>query len=99
MTFSSLSVIYSLLGYTIHLLVFSQTFITFEYSKLDNHVRCSPVTTYRNSWTLDARVGRWTLDAGLWMLDSGRWTMDSGRWTLDVGLCLDSEPWTMNARH
>ena len=30
---------------------------------------------YRNSWTLDARVGRWTLDAGLWMLDSGRWTL------------------------
>ena len=25
---------------------------------------------HRNSWTLDARVGRWTLDAGLWTLDA-----------------------------
>ena len=47
---------------------------------------------YRNSWTLDARVGRWTLDAGLltlgpglWTLDSERWTLDSGHWTLDFG--------------
>ena len=39
----------------------------------------------RNSWTLDARVGRWTLDAGLWTLDSGRWTLDTGLWTLDSG--------------
>ena len=38
---------------------------------------------YRSSWTLDARVGRWTLDAGLWTLDSGRWTLDAGRWTVD----------------
>ena len=36
------------------------------------------IMTYRNSWTLDARVGRWTLDAGLWTLDSGRWTLDAG---------------------
>ena len=28
------------------------------------------IMTYRNSWTLDARVGRWTLDAGLWTLDA-----------------------------
>ena len=27
---------------------------------------------YRNSWTLDARVGHWTLDAGCWTLDPGR---------------------------
>ena len=39
---------------------------------------------YRNSWTLDARVGRWTLDAGLQTLDSRRWTLDSGCWTLDA---------------
>ena len=52
----------------------------------------------RNSWTLDARVGRWTLDAGLWTLDSGRWTLDSGRWTLDAGLwTLDSGHWTLDA--
>ena len=41
---------------------------------------------YRNSWTLDARVGRWTLDTGLWTLDSGRWTLDAGLWTLDATL-------------
>ena len=38
-----------------------------------------PKRGYRNSLTLDARVGRWTLDAG----HSGRWTLDSGLWTLD----------------
>ena len=37
------------------------------------------ITAYRNSWSLDARVGRWTLDAGRWTLDAGRWTLDSGR--------------------
>ena len=48
---------------------------------------------YRNSWTLDARVGRWTLDTGLWALDSGLWTLGSGRWTLDARLwMLDSGP-------
>ena len=26
---------------------------------------------YRNSWTPDAKVGRWTLNAGLWTLDAG----------------------------
>ena len=45
---------------------------------------------YRNSWTLDARVGRWTLDTGLWTLDAGLWTLDSGYWTLDPG------PWTLH---
>ena len=39
---------------------------------------------HQNSWTLDAGVGHWTLDAGLWTLDSGRWTLDSGRWTLPL---------------
>ena len=53
---------------------------------------------YRNSWTLDARVGRWTLDAGLWTLDSGRCTLDTGRWTLDAELwTLDAELWTLDA--
>ena len=43
---------------------------------------------YRNSWTLDARVGRWTLDAGRWTLDSGRWTLktlEARLWTLGIG--------------
>ena len=53
---------------------------------------------YRNSWTLDASVGRWTLDTGFWTLNSGRWTLDAeartldlGRWTVDAGL------WTLDA--
>ena len=37
---------------------------------------------YRNSWFLDARVGRWTLDTGLWILDAELWMLDAGRWTL-----------------
>ena len=61
---------------------------------------------YRNSWTLDTRVGRWTLDAGLWTLHSGRCTLDAGLWTLDDGRCtldagrwtLDSGRWTMDSR-
>ena len=55
-------------------------------------------SAYRNYWALDARVRRWTQDAGLWTLDSGRrtlgsgcWTLDAGRWTLDAGL------WTLAA--
>ena len=28
-------------------------------------------TAYRNSWTLDAGVEHWTLDARLWTLDAG----------------------------
>ena len=46
-----------------------------------------------NSWTLDARVGRWTLDAGLWTLDSGLSTLESGRWTFDATL------WTLGFGH
>ena len=46
---------------------------------------CLIITAYRNSWTLDARVGRWSLDAGLWTLDAGLGTLDSGLWTPDTG--------------
>ena len=46
---------------------------------------CLIITAHRNSWTLDARVGRWSLDAGLWTLDAGLGTLDSGLWTLDTG--------------
>ena len=54
--------------------------------------------TYRNSWTLDAIVGRWTLHAELWTLDAGRCTLDAGRWTLDAGLwTLDCGLWPMAA--
>ena len=57
------------------------------------HNRVLP--SHRNSWTLDARVGRWTLDARLWTLDSGPWTLDTGFWTLDAGLwTLDSGRFT-----
>ena len=57
------------------------------------------ITAYRNSWSLDARVGRWTLDAGRWTLDARVWTLDSGRWTPDAGLwTLDAESWTLNSR-
>ena len=56
-------------------------------------------TTYRNSWTLGARVGRrtldtgpLTLDAGPLTLDAGPWMLDPGRWTLDAGL------WTLSAK-
>ena len=53
---------------------------------------------YRNSWTLDTRVGCWTLDAGLWTLDSGRWILDAGRWILDSGLwTLDAGLWTLDS--
>ena len=39
-------------------------------------------TAYRNSWTLDARVGRWNLDSELWTLETRPWTLNRGRWTL-----------------
>ena len=60
---------------------------------------------YRNSLTLDTRVGHWTLDAELWTLDSGRWNLDARLWTLDTGLwtlkseqwILDPGPWTLDA--
>ena len=56
-------------------------------------------SAYRNSWTLDARVGRWTLDTGLWMLNSGQWTPESGRRTLDAGpSTLDAGLRTLDVR-
>ena len=56
-------------------------------------------SAYRNSWTLDARVGRWTLDTGLWMLNSGLWTPESGRRTLDAGpSTLDAGLRTLDVR-
>ena len=56
------------------------------------------VKAYRNSWSLDARVRRWTLNSGLWMLDPGRWTLDAGLWMLDAGLwTLDAGRWTLDA--
>ena len=39
---------------------------------------------YRNSWTLDARVERCTLDPGCCTLDAGLWTLDSGLSILDT---------------
>ena len=65
--------------------------------KMQNFILKSNILpAYRNSWTLDARVGRWTLDAGLWTVDAGIWTLDFGRWTLDAGLwMLDSGLWTL----
>ena len=39
---------------------------------------------YRNSWTLDARVGLWTLYAILWTLDSGPWTLHWGSYAPDT---------------
>ena len=63
------------------------------------------LVAYRNFWTLDARDGRWTLDAGLWTLDAGRrtlyaerWTMDARLWMLDPGCrTLDVGCWTQHA--
>ena len=67
--------------------------------------KSTSILAYRNSWTLDASVRRWTLDAGPWILDSGRWTLDAGiwtlkseRWNLDAGTwTLDSRRWTLDA--
>ena len=61
----------------------------------------NPSLAYRNSWTLDPRVGRWTwtLDDGLWTLDSGLWTLDSGLWTLDAGLrALNTRLWALKLK-
>ena len=52
-----------------------------------------------NSWTLDAKVGRWTLDSGRKTLETGRWTLDAGLWTLDSGCwTLDAGSWTLHSR-
>ena len=66
---------------------------------------CLILWAYRNSLTLDASVGRWTLvvglpwtltlDAGLWTLDSGHSSLDPELWTLDTvveWLKTESEP-------
>ena len=45
---------------------------TFTKKKL--HWRLHFFAAYRNSWTLDVRVGRWTLETGLWTLDSERFS-------------------------
>ena len=68
------------------------------------HLLAHILKAYQNSWTLDARVGRWTLDAELWSLDAWRWTLvpglwllDSRLWTLDIGhWTLDSGLWTLS---
>ena len=56
--------------------------------KMQNFILKSNILpAYRNSWTLDARVGRWTLDAGPWTLGCGRYTLDArdtGHWTLSL---------------
>ena len=52
---------------------------------------------YRNSWTLDARAGRWALDAGLWTMDYGLWTLNAGLWALDAERwILDSGHWSLD---
>ena len=59
--------------------------------RYDKKCFSSVIFPYRNFWTLDSRVGRWTLDDGLWTMDPGLWMLDSRRWTLDAGLwALDS---------
>ena len=39
---------------------------------------------YWSSWTLDARVGRWTMNAGRWTLDTGLWILNGGLRTLKI---------------
>ena len=33
---------------------------------------------YQNSWTMDARAERYTLDAGLWTLETRLWILGIG---------------------
>ena len=55
-------------------------------------------SAYRNSWSLGASFGHWTLNAGLWTQDSGRWTLDAGLWTLYSGCwTVDAGLWTLDA--
>ena len=57
------------------------------------------IRAYRNSWTLDAIVWRWTLYTGLCTLDCRHWTLDTGLWTLDSGLwTLDSGRYTQEGK-
>ena len=65
-------------------------------STITKYLTCSKLA-YRNSRTLDASVGRWTLDTGLWTLDSWLWTLDAGLWTLDTRIwMLDPGRWTLD---
>ena len=60
--------------------------------------KSTSILAYRNSWTLDASVRRWALDAGLWTLDSGLWRLDAGIWTLDPGRwIMDAGSWTLDS--
>ena len=69
-----------------------------SFNAIDGSIKMLKNRAYRNSWTLDARVGRWTLDTGLWMLDSGFWTLETRCWTLDHGLwTMDPGPWMLDA--
>ena len=101
MTFVNFSLVY------FHIWLMYRLFVDLFYNKYFNfhciifyikftfqiHDETPPKSAYRNSWTQDARVGRWTLDVGLWTLDAGLCTLDSGRWT------LDAELWTLDAGH
>ena len=50
MTFSSSLVIYSSIRYVVYLFVFSQTFISFKWTKFDNCARCNlPLLTEKLS--------------------------------------------------
>ena len=46
----------------------------------------NPSLAYRNSWTLDSGVGRWTLDSGRWTLDAGLRALNTRLWTLKLKL-------------
>ena len=73
-------------------------FYVFESFKVTWFNKTCFQTAYRNYWTLDARVGRWTLVAGVWMLNPGRWPLDVGSWTLDSGRwTLNPGRWTLDA--
>ena len=53
---------------------------------------------YRNCWTMDGSVRRFSLDTWMLTLDSGHWTRDAGPWTLDPGFwILDSGRYILDA--
>ena len=54
--------------------------IFYWFFKIDKNILLS--LAYRNAWTLNASVERWTLDSGHWMLHFGRWALNTGhcRW-------------------
>ena len=53
----------------------SKTIYLLLLSFISQQIKRYFLLAYRNTWTLDARVGRWTLDDDLWTLDSGPWTL------------------------